>query len=391
MTRTTADIVVLGLGAMGSSTLYQLASRGADVVGIDQFTPPHEFGSTHGETRITRQAIGEGQALVPLALRSHQIWREIEARSGASLLVQNGCLLISDPNDQVERPGRTGFLRRTVEAARRFAIPHEILDAAEIRRRHPQFRVGDGDTAYFEPGGGYLRPEACVETQLRLAGELGATLRLGERVEALRQAPDGSHVEITTTTGTVAANHVVVSAGAWAAKLLGPELGRWLQPTRQALHWFAVDPDAAALWERGPVFIWPHGDEATDFFYGFPAIGGAVKTATENYAGTVDPDALDRAVGADEPRRMFDIHLASRLEGVSARPVRSRTCLYTQTPDSAFVIDTHPQAPRITVVSPCSGHGFKHSAAIGEAVCQRLLDGASRVDLSPFSLSRFAS
>ena len=224
---------------------------------------------------------------------------------------------------------------------------------------------------------------------MRLAHDHGAVVRLGERVESLRPSADGSHVEIVTPTGTIAANHVVVSAGAWAAKLLGPALGQWLQPTRQVLHWFEVEPEAQALWQGGPVFIWPHGDEATDFFYGFPAIGGAVKTATENYAGTIDPDAVDRDAAEAEQRRMFDIHLASRLRGVSAKPVRSSVCLYTQTPDSAFVIDAHPQDERITVVSPCSGHGFKHSAAIGEAVSQRLLDRASRIDLSPFSFTRF--
>jgi len=390
MDRSVADIVV-GLGAMGAATLWQLAARGADVIGIDMFGPPHEMGSSHGETRITRQAVGEGEALVPLALRSNEIWQAIEAETGARLLTRNGCLLISDPDDRVERPGRTGFLARTRAAAARFGIAHEVLDAAEIRHRHPQFAVGDGDVAYFEPGGGYLRPEACVEAQLQLAARAGAQLRLGTRVQGLRPDPGGRQVEVITDAGTVVAGQVVVSAGARAAALLGPATGRWLKPTRQMLHWFAVDPDALAMWQGGPVFIWPHGTGATDFFYGFPAIGGTVKTATENYAGTVDPDAMGRTVTPADHARMFETHMATRLRGVGPGAVRGRVCLYTQTPDSGFVIDTHPEHPGITVVSPCSGHGFKHSAAIGEAVSQRLLDGASRIDLSAFTLARFGA
>ena len=245
----TADIVVVGLGAMGAATLYQLARRGARPIGIDQFAPPHEFGSSHGETRITRQAIGEGEAYVPLALRSHEIWRDIQARTGVSLLVQNGCLLISNPSDRVERPGRTGFLQRTVAAARRFNIPHEVIASDEIRKRYPQFRVADEDTAYFEPGGGYLRPEACVEQQLQLAEKLGATLRLDERVMELRPNASGGHVDVVTPSGTIQAGEVVVAAGAWTAGLLGPAFAKNLLPTRQVLHWFEVDPASRSLWE----------------------------------------------------------------------------------------------------------------------------------------------
>ena len=387
------DFAVIGLGAMGAATLYQLAARGAQVIGIDQFAPPHDFGSSHGETRITRQAIGEGEELVPLVLRSHEIWRALEGETGATLLTQCGFLLIASPDtDGPALHRRTGFLSRTRAAAEAYGIAHEVLDAAEIRHRHPQFTVADSNIAYFEPGGGHVRPEACIEAQLRLAARDGAQLRLNTRVQALRPDPADRHVEVITDAGTILAGQVVVAAGAWASRLLGglpgmqPDL---LRPTRQILHWYPVDPDAQAAWDGGPVFIWPHGTGPADFFYGFPAVGGAVKTATEDAQADADPDGLDRTATPADAARMFDAHLATRLKGIGREALRSAVCMYTYTPDSGFLIDTHPKVARITVVSPCSGHGFKHSAAIGEAVSQRLLDGSSRIDLQPFALSRF--
>ena len=211
------DFAIVGLGAMGSASLYQLAKSGANVVGIDRFAPPHNQGSTHGETRITRRAIGEGNsdseqaAYVSLATRSHQLWREIEEQTGASLLHEIGSLLIARPGDPVERPGRTAFLDRTIAAANRFAIPHEILSATEIRHRHPNFTPADDEIGYFEPGGGYLRAEACVAANLELASRHGATTLLG--TEVLSIASEGDSVRIVTTQGEILAGQVAVSAG----------------------------------------------------------------------------------------------------------------------------------------------------------------------------------
>lgn len=382
----TYDVAVIGLGAMGSAALYQLAARGARVIGVDRFVPPHAFGSSHGETRITRQAIGEGEAYVPLALRSHALWREIEAATGERLLRESGCLIISDPEDEAERPGRTGFLRRTFAAAKQFAIAHERLDAQAIRRRFPQFLVRDGDEAYFEPGGGYVLPERCIAAQLRLAQAHSARFRPGLTVLSIEQGAGA--VRIETTEGAILAATAIVAAGAWAPRLLGAPFDRLLKPARQTLHWFAVDDAFADAWRRGPTFIWAHGADADDFFYGFPALSGAVKTASEYYGGPVDPDRYDREAAPRESARMFETHLRGRLAGVSDRRLRAATCLYTATADSAFLIDRHPRADRILVVSPCSGHGFKHSAAIGEAAAQIALDGASAIDLSAFALAR---
>lgn len=385
------DVAVLGLGAMGSAAVFQLARQGCSVVGIDRHRPPHAFGSTHGETRITRQAIGEGQAYVPLVLRSNAIWRELEAASGERLYFDVGCLILSDPEDAVQRPARTGFLQQTVAAARRFGIAHELLDAAQIRARFPQFLVRGHEQAYFEPGGGYLLPERCVAVQLAQAERLGAQLRLDTAVLSLTQ--QGDHVRIVTPTGVVEAAQLIVSAGAGSAALLGAPFDRLLQAERQMLHWFEVEPAQADDWRRSPTYIWPHGANASDFFYGFPLVGGAsaLKVADEQYDARIDPAQYDPAAGvrASESAAMHAAHLAGRLAGVTPRVQRAVSCLYTSTPDSAFLIDRHPEADRVLVVSPCSGHGFKHSAAIGEAAAQWVLQGASAIDLSAFGLARF--
>lgn len=382
------DVAVVGLGAAGSATLRSLARAGVDAIGIDRFSPPHDRGSSHGETRITRRAIGEGEALVPLAMRSHELWRELEAETGSALLHEVGCLLLSRADDDVARPGRTGFIQRTLDAARRFAIPHELLDSSEIRARFPQFSPASGECGYFEPGGGYLAVEACVSAQLRSARHHGAALRLETMVHAITDK--ATHVRLDTSSGVILADRVAVAAGGWTAGLLGAPFDRLLEVTRQVMFWFPVAAQHDA-WGDGPVFIWPHGDSAEDFFYGFPTLSGeaSIKTAGENYRRSAGPDEIDRAIAPHEAQEMFARHLAGRVNGIGADPVRAVTCFYTATPDSMFLIDAHPASDRILVVSPCSGHGLKHSAAIGEAVAALIEGRTPRMSLDAFRLDRF--
>src|SRR5271169_631154 len=178
----TADVVVVGLGAMGSASLYQLAKLGARVIGIDRFDPPHDQGSSHGDTRITREAIGEGRDFVPLVLRSNQIREELEAATGRSLLTRNGALVLASQSIAGNHHGSTSFVQDTINAAREFGIAHETLGAEEIRRRYPQFRLRGDEVGYFEGGAGFLCPEACIETQLTLARQMGAQIFTSEVV-----------------------------------------------------------------------------------------------------------------------------------------------------------------------------------------------------------------
>ncbi|MFE1599518.1 N-methyl-L-tryptophan oxidase [Methylobacterium sp. ID0610] len=384
-----ADVVVVGLGAMGSAVLDQLAGRGARVIGIDRFAPPHTMGSSHGETRITRQAVGEGRDYVPFVVEAHRIWRELEAETGERLLNACGVLVMGPGQGTTSHHGKPDFVGRTIDAARSFAIPHEVLTGADVARRCPQFLNLAGDEkAYFEPGGGYVLPERCIAAQLGRAAARGAAIRTGLAVLGIEQ--DGAGVAVRTAHGTIRADRAVVAAGAWTAPLLGPRFERLLTVNRQLLHWFALD-EAGAYGPTAPVFIWMHGSGDSDYLYGFPPLPGdaRLKVATEQYETHTTADSIDRAVAPEESAEMYRRHVAGRLAGVAPRAVQAAACLYTVTPDRGFIIDRHPDQDRVLVVSACSGHGFKHSAGIGSAVAEFLAEGRSRIDLAPFGLARF--
>ncbi len=369
---------------MGSASLYQLARRGARVIGIDRHVPPHIYGSSHGETRITRQAIGEGTAYVPLVLRSHQIWRELEAQTGASLFLPCGGLILSSPVGEALHHGKPQFLPRTIQAARQFGIAHEVLDAAQIEARFSQFGLKGDETGYYEPGAGLLYPERCVQVQLELAQRLGASVHTGERVQRLIPQADG--VQVETDKNRYAAAKVVVSAGAWAADLLGGPFARVLRVYRQVLFWLeAQDPQTYAP-GRFPIFIWMFGSSEGEHFYGFPQVAQGVKVATEQSRVSTHLDRVERTVLEAETQAFLERYVQGRLRDLGPACLRSATCLYTSTADGDFILDHHPDSERILVASACSGHGFKHSAAVGEIMAELALQGKSPLDLSSFRL-----
>ena len=382
------DTIVLGLGAMGSAAAYQLSLRGNKVVGIDQFAPPHAFGSSHGDTRITRLAIGEGVHYTPLVMRSHELWREIERQSGAELLASVGGLIISSPS-KTSMLHVADFFDNTVTAAKRYGIAHELLDAREIRKRFPQFRVADDEIGYYEPEAGYLRPEECIRAQQKLAAAHGATLRLDEKVLAFE--PFNKDVMVVTEKSRYTADKLVLAAGPWLPKLLGSEYARHFKIFRQLLFWFDVNgPIEPFLPGKCPIFIWEL-QGTRQAIYGFPAVDGAkggVKVATQQYESETTPETLKRQVAPEEAAAMHRSYVAPYLPRLSERCVKAVACLYTVTRDAGFVIDVHPESDRIIVASPCSGHGFKHSAAIGEALAELVTTGASRFDFSEFKLAR---
>ena len=383
-----ADVAVVGLGAMGAAVLYQLARRGVQAVGIDRFAPPHAMGSSHGETRLTRRAVGEGDSYVPLVTRSHAIWRELEAETGEQLMQACGLLMLARPGLRTEHHGRGDFLNQTAAVARRHGIDHEVLDTGAIQARFPNFALEGDEVGYFEPGAGVVRPERCIAAQLRRAGELGATILNDRAARAINR--HGSEIGIETDDGTILAGQVVAATGAWSAKLLGRPFDTQLVPYRQVLHWFPVADEGPWRAEACPAYLWMHGTRPQDYFYGFPSLPGAceVKVATEQYGEACDPDTVDRTVTPAEATSMHTDHLVGRLRGVLPRAERSSACLYTVTADSGFVIDRHPDMERLIVVSACSGHGFKHSAGIGDAVAQLVCEGRSDIDLAPFRLDR---
>lgn len=383
------EVAVLGLGAMGAATLYQLAKAGVDVIGVDRHSPPHTQGSSHGDTRITRVSVGEGPQYLPLVRNSHVLWRELEALSGESLFEQCGVLVMTsnpayDPQDPED------FTHKTIELAQAYGVEHEVLSAHSIRQRFPQFSpVLDSAIGYFEPGGGYVRPERCIAVQLKLAREHGAKVLTDETVTRLQNHGEG--VRITTDKGSILADKVIVSAGMWSAELLGAPFDRLLKVCRQKLFWFELE-EHADFAPVSPSFILTHGPGEVDINYGFPPLAGegSMKIATEQYIDVSQPDTLDRTITAQEEQEMFQTQVNGKIAGLTSRVVRSSVCAYTVTPDYHFIIDEHPRLENVTVVSACSGHGFKHSAGLGQALAQRCIHGKSDVDLSAFSLKRFS-
>jgi sarcosine oxidase len=379
-----AEVIVVGLGAMGAATLLGLARRGVKALGLDRFHPPHDQGSSHGETRITRLAVGEGAAYAPLVARSHALWRELEHETGEKLLLQCGGLVMGRKGIATGHHGKPAFVERTIEVARSCAIPHEVLDADEIRRRWPQMRLQGDEIASYEPSAGLLFPERCIDAQLTVAQRLGARTQLGTTVTAITR--DGAGMRVATDQGNFHAAHIVLTAGAWASTL-APVLAPVTAVRRQVLHWFPVADPAAYAPGRFPIFIWMYGPQEGEYFYGFPCLPGqdTLKVATEQADRDTTADTVTRAVAPEESAAFHAKHVAPRLSGIGAPATRAAACLYTVTPDSGFVVD---DLPGMTIASPCSGHGFKHSAGLGEALAARACGAGPALDA--FRLSRFA-
>jgi sarcosine oxidase len=378
-------VIVVGLGAMGSAACFQLAVRGVSVLGIDQFNPPHPWGSTHGETRITRLATGEGREYVPLVRRSHELWVEIEQQAQAQLLTRTGIVILAHPSSP--------FLNETRASAREYEIEHEDVRNAELRMRFPMFAVGEETEGYYEPAAGYLRPEAAVAVQLALARRNTARLQLGERVARWTASPNG--VTVTTDAATYEADQLLLCAGAWIGELFpgGQDI---FAVYRQLLYWFPILEGYPQLRDMPP-FVWDFGGETPggivhlDGFYGLPALdgpAGGVKVASETYEHPTTPDGRQHPATEAETAQMYERCIEPYLPWLGSDAIKTVSCLYTSTRGSRFVIDRHPEHESVLIVSACSGHGFKHSAAIGEAVAQCLTGHQPDIDLCPFKLSR---
>ena len=380
----TADVIVVGLGAMGSAACRQLAARGVSVIGIDQYAPPHPWGSTHGDTRITRLAIGEGREYVPLARRSHELWPEIERGSATELVSRPGIVILGHPSST--------FLAETRAAAREYGIDHRDLANDELRAEFPMFAVDEQVVGYHEPEAGYVRPERAVAAQLKLAERDGAQLSLGERVERWTASAHG--VTVTTDRDTYGAEQLVLCAGAWIGELVAP-MRDIVAIYRQLLFWFPIRAHYDALRDM-PAFVWDIGGEQRGFvhldgFYGFPAIDGpegGVKVASETYEQTTRADGRQHPASTAEIERMYRGCVEPHLPWLGEEPLRTVSCLYTSTRGSRFIIDRHPEHDTVLVVSACSGHGFKHSPAIGEAVAQWVTADRPDIDLGAFRFER---
>ena len=371
------DVIVIGLGAMGSATLYELARRGVRTLGVDQFAPPHTLGSTHGRTRIIREAYFEHPLYVPLVRRAYELWEELEREAERTLFHQTGGLMIGPADGAIVGGARRSALEHDV--------PHELLTPDEVRRRWPAYDPPDDHAVLFELRAGLLLPEACVETYLELARRHGATTRTGERVRSWRADEDGAAV--TTESATYRASRVVLTAGAWLRSLV-QDAPLPLTVERQMFHWF--EPAArrhSHRAERCPLALWEFARDR--MVATFPDLGDGVKAGVHHEGETTDPDTVRRDTTPEEDAEIRGI-LSRLMPDAAGRQLEARVCLYTNTPDHDFLIDTHPTKPAALLVSPCSGHGFKFASAIGEIVADIVTRGESKFDLTPFRARRFA-
>jgi sarcosine oxidase len=370
------DVIVVGLGGMGSAAARHLAARGQRVLGLERFTPAHDRGSSHGGTRIVRQAYIEDPAYVPLLLRAYELWDQAGKEADADLLTLTGGLYLGSPE--------SAAVAGSLASARQWGLAHEVLDAAGIRERFPTLTPASADVGVFEERAGYVRPEAAVAVHLELAARDGAELRFDENVEFWSTTSDG--VLVSTGSRTYTAGALVIAPGAWAPKLLA-DLELPLLVDRQVQYWFDP-PGGTGPYERHPVFLWEHDD---DLVYGIPAVdgpGGGVKVAFHRRRHPTDPDALDRVVTAAEVAEIRT-QAARIAPGVPGTLNRTAVCMYTLTPDEHFVIGHHPAHERVVVACGFSGHGFKFVPVVGEILADLVIDGATTHPTSLFDPRRF--
>jgi sarcosine oxidase len=369
------DAIVLGVGGMGSAALFELARRGRRVLGLEQFTPGHDRGSSHGQTRVIRKAYYEHPDYVPLVCRAYERWYDLEQRCGRQLLVECGCLNIGSPHGELV-PG-------ALRAATQHGLPVESLSAGELRRRIPAFRFGEGVAAVLEHEAGFLFVEECVRAHAEQAQRLGAELYAEEAVVSWQVT--GGGIVVRTERESYAADRLIITAGAWVGRVL-TDLALPLVVLRKLIFWFGTSNPAALRRDVFPIYM---AETAAGFYYGFPIIDERGHKAARHDGGApADPAALDRTVtaaDADECRAFLREHLPE----VDGAMRVGQVCMYTVTPDRHFIIDRHPEYPRVVVAAGFSGHGFKFAPVVGEILADLAEKGHTDWPIVMFAIGRF--
>ena len=369
------DIIVVGVGGMGSAALFHIARRGARVLGLEQFEIPHDLGSSHGLTRIIRLAYWEAPAYVPLLRRAYELWRGLEQLAGEPLLVTTGSVDAGAPDS---RP-----IRGALEACRRFDLGHETLNSSALHRRFPGYCLPDSLIAIYQPDGGFLWSERCITTHVSAALKLGGTVHTRERVEHWEGV--GGGIAVHTNRSTYMTDRLVVTAGPWAGKAVSP-LQPMLNVERQVVMWVAPRRADHFLPERFPVF-YLHGDEGS--FYGLPVLSdhGLKIGKYHHLRQVVDPDTVDRVCNSHDESVLRQA-IRRYFPDADGPTVSLKACLFTNTADEHFIIDVLPEHPGVCVAAGFSGHGFKFCSVVGEILADLALDGSTRHDVSLFTLDR---
>lgn len=371
----TFDTIVIGVGAVGSAALRELARRGVRALGLDQFPPAHDRGSSHGQTRIIRQAYFEHPNYVPLTQRAFAAWHAIEQRAGVLLFEQVGLLQVGPRDGEV--------VQGVLASARQHGLDVEELPAEEVTRRFAGFDAREPLLGVFERRAGYLRVEACVQTTLDLAVAEGATLVTGNAVT--HWSASEQQVTVRTERDEYHARSLIIAAGAWAGQVLA-DLQLPLTVRRKPQLWFRPTSDRY-LPERGcPCFLF---ETPAGIFYGFPQLGSEGMKVAEHTGGDVvtDPLLIDRSLHAAEVDRVRSF-LREHLPDAAGECTRQAVCMYTLTPDQHFVIDRHPQWSNVAFAAGLSGHGFKFAPVLGEALVDLAQNGRSDLPIEFLSLAR---
>jgi sarcosine oxidase len=378
------DVIVIGAGGVGSAALWHLARQGARVLGLDRFPAGHDRGSSHGHTRVIRQAYFEHPDYVPLLREAYARWDELEKECGESLFHRTGLLEVGPP-DGIVIPG-------VLASARQHQLDIEVLTPREARARYPGFQLDDDVSVAFERNAGYLLVERCVVAHLRVAQQLGAFLDTQAEVVGWRR--DAGGIEVETTKATYRADRLIITAGAWAGGLLA-DLGLPLRVVRKHLHWYATTDPKYHEQQGCPVFFF---EVSGMFYYGFPEIDQRGVKVAEHSGGVVisDPLADRREVDSDERQRV-ERFLQQHLPGVSRRSTDHAVCFYTMSPDENFFVDRHPEDPRIVFAAGLSGHGFKFASALGKILADLALHESTPLSIDflraarpfPATASRF--
>ncbi len=372
----TADVIVAGGGGMGTAAAYHLARRGLRVRVLERFGLAHDRGSSHGLTRIIRLAYFEHPSYVPLLRRAFTLWRDLERDAGEALLHVTGGLDVGADDGVVFQGSRRSCVDHD--------LPHEILEGASLRRRFPAWSIGDAVAAVYQPDAGFLVPERCVRAHAAGGRALGAVFHEHEPV--IEWGPIDGGVRVRTARATYDAGQLVLSAGAWMADLL-PAFAHLMRPERQVLGWFGITTPEVFAPSRFPIFV-HEAPEGT--FYGFPEfdVPGFKIGRYHHLAEAVHPDSMDRECHAADEAALR-LAVARYFPGANGPLLRSAACLFTNSPDEHFILDRHPEAARVLIVSPCSGHGFKFCSVIGEIVADLVASDHTRHDIAAFGLDRF--
>lgn len=376
-----ADVAVIGVGAIGSSAVWQLAERGLSVIGIEQFEPGHDQGGSHGVTRLFRVACLEHPGLTPIARRARDRWRELEAASGRELLYETGGLMVG--------PAGSRIIEGTLAAARAHDLPIEQLTADDVRARFPgHAALTDDEVGVWDPEAGVLRPEAAIVAAADAAVAAGATILTGTRVQSIDEDADG--VTVTLPEQTLRVRTVVVAAGPWIGRF-APNVP--LVPHRVVLTWFRAREGESAELATLPVFIrsiprtdewvWGHGASAE---WGFDV---KVGTEFEGPGPEVDPNEVDRVIHDGENAEVIAA-VAATFPVLAPEVVEATTCIMAHTPDGQFLVGPAPGSDRVILAGGCSGHSFKHAAALGEIAAQLAAGEAPFTDIGFLDPRRFA-